>query len=107
MNKLRIYVSGKITGLQHEVAKEYFDQVTKQLRSAGHEAVNPMEVCPYNPEWTWEQYMAKDIEVLLGCEAIFMLGNWRDSKGARIEHYIASETHKKIYYAQNHDLFIF
>lgn len=28
---------------------------------------------------------------LLQCKAIYMLQGWKDSKGARIEHYIATE----------------
>lgn len=105
MSRHKIYISGKITGIEHNVAKEYFDNVALSLRRAGYDAVNPMEICPYNPNWSWEQYMANDIEALLFCDSIFMLSNWKDSKGARIEHFIAQETGKTIYYAETHKLF--
>lgn len=106
---MKVYISGQITGLDYKVASEHFNAVADKLREAGHEAVNPIDICPAPAgdctDWSWEQCMVKDIEALLSCNAIFMLGNWRDSRGARIEHYISSETNKKIYYAQNHDLF--
>jgi hypothetical protein len=105
MNKQTIYISGKITGLDHAVAQNYFDTVAQSLRKAGYNVVNPMEICPFNETWTWEQYMAKDLEALLFCDAIFMLDNWKESKGADIEHYIATKTGKTIYYSNNHQLF--
>jgi hypothetical protein len=38
--------------------------------------------------------MAMSIEMLLSCDAIYLLSNWRHSRGARIQRYIAEE--KKI-----------
>lgn len=40
---------------------------------------------------SWEAHMLKDIADLLQCKALYMLQGWEDSKGARIEHYIATE----------------
>jgi len=37
--------------------------------------------------------------VLVMAEAVYMLANWRDSKGARAEHAIAEIFNKPIYYA--------
>lgn len=35
---------------------------------------------------------------LLGCSYVYMLNNWRESRGARIEHFFAKLTFKKIIY---------
>nr|DAN72896.1 MAG TPA: Blasticidin M [Caudoviricetes sp.] len=35
--------------------------------------------------------MLKDIADLLQCKAIYMLQGWQESKGACIEHYIATQ----------------
>jgi hypothetical protein len=102
---MKIYISGKITGLEHEVAKMYFKVVEDKLRDAGHTPMNPMELVPYHAENKYEDYMAEDVRILLACEAILMLENWRDSKGARIEHFIAHEFGLPIYYMQNHNFF--
>lgn len=99
MQQLRIYISGKITGLDVKVAKEYFDSVEQYLSQLGHLPVNPMNICPQNPEWQWQDYMAEDIRALLVCDAIVMLENWKDSKGARIEHAIAQELGIDIFYS--------
>lgn len=99
--KPRTYISGKITGLDLQVAREYFELAAQQLKEAGHLPVNPMEICPYNPEWEWHHYMAEDIRALLVCDAILMLENWRESKGARVEHAIAVQLGLKIFYSLN------
>ena len=94
----RIYISGKITGLD-------ITEATKKFKNAEHylmtnydniEIVNPMREVPYKKEKTWEQYMLEDINLLFGCDSIFMLDNWKNSKGARIEYNIAKEMSKTI-----------
>lgn len=102
---MRIYISGKITGLDIKVAQNYFDTVEEKINAAGHTAVNPMSIIPYNPNWKWEDYMAEDLRILLPCDAIFMLENWQDSKGARIEHAAAKEAGMQIFYSKNHNFF--
>ena len=102
---MRIYISGQITGLEIEKAKAYFKQSEEIIRNAGHIPVNPMEVLPFHPDLTWHDYMAEDIKALLYCDAIYMLENWRNSKGAKIEHEIAVGLGIKIMYSKNHDLF--
>jgi hypothetical protein len=42
--------------------------------------------------------MLEDIKNLFYCDSIFMLHNWVESKGARIEHFIATEMEIKIFY---------
>lgn len=100
---MRIYISGKITGLELEEAKQNFHNVEQRLYELGYVPINPMKVCEYNPLWEWHHYMVEDIRELFNCEAIVMLHNWRDSKGARIEHSIAMEIGLKIYYPEHHD----
>ena len=102
---MRVYISGQITGLDIKVAEQYFEQVEKQLEEAGYIPVNPMKVVEYHPDHTWHYYMAKDIEALLYCDAILMLENWTNSKGAKIEHGIAQGLGLQLYYMQNHKLF--
>lgn len=82
----RTYISGKITGLPGETARRLFAEAASSLSG---EVVNPMLLTPPVPEPTWTDYMVTDIAELLTCTHIFMLSNWRDSKGARVEHAIA------------------
>lgn len=99
--KERIYISGKITGLPLDIATGYFEKMEVELTKRGYIPVNPMKVLPYKPELTWKDYMVADIDALLRCDGCYMLGNWRDSKGAKLEHEIAKGLGLNIYYDLN------
>lgn len=102
---MKIYISGQITGLDIKVAQNYFDTIEDELTKSGHTAINPMKLVPYHPDHTWHHYMAEDIKALLYCDAIFMLENWTNSKGAKIEHDIAKGLGLPVYYSKNHNFF--
>ena len=95
---MRTYISGKITGLDIEEAKKNFKEAEEQLINIDLTPVNPMEIVPENKDFKWEDYMLADIKELFKCEAIFMLSNWRESKGARVERAIAYEMELTIFY---------
>lgn len=97
---MKVYISGKIGGLQEEIYLKKFKSAQLILESEGHEAVNPCEI-EHEHGKTWEEYMLCDIKALFPCDAILMLDNWQDSKGARIEKFIAEQMSKKVYYMRN------
>lgn len=82
----QMYISGKITGLPYDEAFKKFERAEKDVEALGYIAVNPMKLCPNNPDWTWEDCMAVDLAALLKCKGIYMLHDWGSSKGARCEH---------------------
>ncbi len=84
---MKVYISGPITGMA-DLNRPAFHAATERLRG-WCEPVNPMEHTPYNTEWTWEDYMRDDLNLLLKCDAIYMLNGWRGSRGATIEHDLA------------------
>lgn len=94
--KGKMYISGKITGLPIQHAKELFTQAEKRVRELGYEPVNPM--ADDREEMSWEDHMILDIAMLFPCDGIFMLSNYFDSTGARIERHIAVEMGKVIIY---------
>lgn len=85
----KIYISGQITGLELAEAERIFSEAETLLTDAGHTVINPMKILPYSPELTWKDYMKADIKVLVDCDAIYMLSNWPNSKGAKLEYDIA------------------
>ncbi len=95
---MKIYIAGKITGLDTEEAARRFKASAHRVRAAGHEPVNPMEKVSEQEGKTWAEYMAEDFIIAHECDAIYMLSNWRDSTGARIEHAIAEIMGKPIFY---------
>jgi hypothetical protein len=95
--KQKIYISGKITGLEPKQAFKKFEKAEEFLKNyLGYNVINPIKQCPQQENWS--DYMLKDIELLFDCDAIYMLSNWQDSKGARIEHAIAKELGLRILY---------
>lgn len=87
---MKIYISGKISGTDLTETRKRFAAAAKVMKRIGVEPINPLEN-GLSEHDSWEAHMLKDIIDLLQCNAIYMLQGWQDSKGARIEHYIATE----------------
>lgn len=115
---MKIYISGRISGLEINEARNnfargeclalvYFRQQTRAVKctskegycsccfaqgnDAGIEIINPMTAVKFsaNASTTYADYMRADIKLMMDCAGIFMLNNWKQSKGARFEHKIA------------------
>src|SRR3990167_8533562 len=82
-----IYLSGPYSGLTdvniqaaREIAIELWEKVftvfTPHLNTAR------MEI---DCKASYEQYIIGDLEILWGCDAVVMLPNWKESRGAKIE----------------------
>ncbi len=97
---MKIYIAGKITGLDWNDAKAMFANASHALKSAGHTPLCPCEMFPENPVWDWAEYMLADLRIIWNhADALLMLPNWKDSKGATLEHAAALATDKRIYYS--------
>ena len=94
---MKIYISGKISGTDLTETRKRFTAVAKAMKRLDYEPVNPLENGLTEHD-SWEAHMLKDIADLLHCNAIYMLQGWKDSKGACIEHYIATEIGMPIMY---------
>lgn len=92
---MKIYISGKITGLSLEAAETLFKSAETDLLKQGYEVVNPMTI-PHDHDKTWLSYMRADIKALVDCDAIYMLRNWTESKGACTEFNLAHDLGLKI-----------
>lgn len=97
---MRIYISGKISGLEKEEYMEHFDNAERELKEAGYEPINPAKYNDMLPKsLTWEEYMGIDLTLLLRlCDGIYMLNNWELSKGAKIERDLAITSGKTVMY---------
>jgi hypothetical protein len=91
----KIYISGMISGIEEE-APRLFENAEIQIKNAGFEPVNPMKL-KHDHDKTWESYMKEDLKALFDCDGIFVLGNWIDSKGARIELDLAFKLNIPVY----------
>lgn len=84
-----IYLAGPMSGLP-DWNYPAFHAAAAELRATGHEVVNPAEV---NPDTTtpWATCLRQCLIELARCEGIAMLPGWDRSKGARLEHHVATE----------------
>ncbi len=94
-----IYISGKVTGQKIEDARQKFLKAEAFLEKFMPEEriINPLKI-ETRGGLDWEQYMAKDIVQLFFCDKIYMLSDWKESKGAKLEYLIAKEMGMKIIY---------
>ena len=88
---MRVYISGKITGLQRPIFEAAFYGAEQLLTDKGYNPINPLRITEALgiDESDYPKLMGVDIEALLRCDAIYQLPNWQDSKGARAEKAIA------------------
>lgn len=101
MKRRRIYIAGPMRGLP-QYNFPAFDAAAEKLFNEGWYPVNPADVdrdCGYYPEefaadHNWDEVpegmdlrdvARRDLDELVGCEAIYMLAGWERSKGAKAE----------------------
>jgi hypothetical protein len=97
----KIYISGKISGIEAEAPK-LFEKAEKELSEHGFLVVNPLKL-NHQHDKSWHSYMKEDVKALCDCDLIYMLSNWKDSKGAIIEHTIAMYLGLKVVYEASYE----
>lgn len=102
MKNMKIYISGKISGLPIGEVVTKFRDAERKLRKFGQTPINPLENgLPLEAEWA--DQMGKDIALLLRADAIYMLSDWRQSEGATLEYLIARQRRMRIFLAETFD----
>lgn len=101
MRRRKIYIAGPMRGIPFYNFPE-FDKAAETLFNQGWDPVNPAELdrelgyhpeeMPVNFDWNsipegfpLKSIVAKDIDALTECDAIYMLAGWERSKGAKAE----------------------
>lgn len=90
----KVFISGKVSGIEYYVAYQTFANADRQLSSMGYQVINPMKICRKN--WSWLRCMAKCLWAIMFCDKVYQLEDWKDSKGARIEYRWAKFLRKRI-----------
>lgn len=81
------YIAGPMTGYA-DLNYPAFAEASRILRERGFGVVSPAELNPI--ETAYEDAMRNDIRALIDCNHICMLEGWEKSKGATLEHHIAT-----------------
>lgn len=85
--KKKVYLSGRMSGLEEEEFKAIFKKAEMELIERGYEVINPCEI-----DYAVEGYAGQLLSALgelAKCDAIYMLNNWKESNGARCEYWFA------------------
>ena len=85
---MKIYISGKITGLPYDEVVRKFGEAERRIHATQNIPVNPLRNGVHISA-DWVKHMEADIRMLMTCDAILLLPDWKDSPGARIEKTIA------------------
>lgn len=94
---MKYYISGKIGDLPFDEVKAKFEKAKEYLINNNCEPVSPIDL-PHNHSKSWADYMIEDLVALKECEGIYMLRDWKDSPGAKIEHAFAKRMELEIVY---------
>lgn len=89
----KVYIAGKITGLENY--KALFNKAEGMLWARDHVVMNPA-VLPDGFEW--KDYMPICFAMINACDMVYMLDNWEDSKGAKLEKHYAEAMGKVVVY---------
>jgi hypothetical protein len=96
-----VYLSGKISDPSPEKQKENlkkFFKKAEELKGMWEEIVNPAE-WETSEVTPWEVYLARDLQYIFENKPdIFMLKNWEDSKGAKLERALGKLLGLSIFY---------
>lgn len=97
---MKMYISGQITGIDDAVVEQRFNDAEEFLSGLDLEVVNPLKN-GLDKKSPWIKHLCKDIELLDGCDAIYMMDNWGESDGACIEYDFAVRRKKDIWFESN------
>jgi len=87
MSKTKLYIAGKVTGLDRKQTLLKFERAELKLKQY-YRVVNPTRIVP--PGASWELAMRQCIIEMLDCQVVYMLNDWEDSDGAKVERDIAT-----------------
>lgn len=93
-SKEKVFISGKVSGIEYYVAYQTFANADRLLSQQGYNVINPMKIC--KKHWSWLRCMIKCLWAIMFCDKIYQLPGWQDSRGARIEYKWANFLRKRI-----------
>lgn len=103
--KLNIYISGKIGNLPDRNIPKFnaAERLIKHRMGDGAVIFNPHNLLHFHDR-SWEAYMKVDVRALTRCNAVFVLDDWKQSRGAITEVLIATWLAIPVYRIENIEL---
>ena len=79
---MKVYIAGKVTGLEKADIFKKFYESGKQLKKDGYLVMSPA-VLALNEGFDHGDYMHVCYAMIDVCDAVYMQKNWQNSKGAQ------------------------
>lgn len=98
----KCYIAGKITGQLKKTYEAKFRRAEITVSVLGYDPVNPCTL-NHDHDRSYESYLKTALIAMLGCDAVYALPDWKDSRGATIEINLAKALQMKIIYEQEVD----
>src|SRR5215469_16538110 len=86
----KCYIAGKVTGLSEQEYRSKFRNAEIAVTVLGYEPINPVEM-DHDHDKTWLSYMREALTQFMVCDLLYVLPDWEDSRGARIEVQLAKD----------------
>lgn len=110
---MKIYIAGPMSGVENWNFPAFFE-AERQLLGLGHEVVNPAHNDGLTYEealdsanagkHSWDWYMRRDLTNLITCDAVCLLPEWKNSKGALLEVTVAKNLDMPLYILRDEKL---
>lgn len=120
MQKKNIYIAGKVSGLPFDEATAKFERFAREISEIHKNAnipvniINPIKLigevneerkenglAPLNDIHDRKLILTCCLVALEDCEEIYLMPDWTESEGAKLEHHFAETTGMKIFYNLN------
>lgn len=100
-----VYVSLPIAGHENTVYDRN-DEAVNYIKSLGKTPISPIDINHIDDKALGNHfqiektayYMGRDVEQVILCDALFLCKGWENSKGCKVEKYVAEIYSKKIFY---------
>ena len=93
---MKIMISQPMRGKTEEQIRSEREELVRQLEKQGHEVIDTVLDISENKSPIY--YLAKSIELLDKADAVVFMPGWQQARGCKIEHEVAVEYGKKVFY---------
>lgn len=92
----KVYIAGPMTGIE-DYNYPAFHHAAERWAEEGWEVENPATHFDGDQSRPYEDYISAALATIPYCDVITLLPGWKNSKGARMERYVAEELGKVIW----------
>lgn len=93
---MKVMISQPMRGKTNEQIKAERENLVKELEKQGHEVIDTVLNISENKSPIY--YLSRSIELLDEADALYFMKGWEKARGCRIEHEVAVEYGKEVFY---------